>query len=165
MSVDPNLEGRFYPPTKPYIVSRAKIAEFAAAVGARDPAHTDVEVARGRGYADVVAPPTFAVLVAQQGWSGVLALEENGIDYRRLVHGAEEIIHHRQLIAGDEVTAHTCVTRVANVGHNSMITLVTELTVGTETVARTKSVVVIRGAKLEQEDRGRPVDRSPAHPR
>ncbi|QIS18473.1 FAS1-like dehydratase domain-containing protein [Nocardia terpenica] len=147
MAVNPNVEGRVYPTTKPYVVSRAKIAEFAAAVGARDAAHTDVVVARARGYADAIAPPTFAVIVAQQGWAGVMADEEVGIDYSRLVHGAEEVVHYRPLVAGDEVTAHTRIERASNIGDNSMITLVTELKVGTEAVTRTMSVIVIRGSE------------------
>lgn len=129
------------------VVSRAKIAEFAAAVGAHDAAHTDVEVARARGYDDVIAPPTFAVLIAQQGWAHVMADEELGIDYARLVHGAEQIVHHRPLVAGDEVTAHTRLDRAQNVGGHSMVTLVTELEVADEIVTRTTSLVVIRGSR------------------
>ena len=147
MAVNTRIEGRVYPPTEPYIVSRAKIAEFAAAVGAQDAAHTDVEVARARGYADVIAPPTFAVLIAQRGWACVMDDEEASIDYGRLVHGAEQIVHHRPLIAGDEVTAHTRVDRAQNVGGHSMITLVTDLEVGDEIVTRTTSLVVVRGSR------------------
>ncbi|MBB5918320.1 acyl dehydratase [Nocardia transvalensis] len=146
MSVNTEAEGRVYPPAEPYLVSRAKIAEFAAAVGASDAVHTDVGVARARGYADVVAPPTFAVAVAQRGWAIVMADEDTGIDYSRLVHGAEKLVHHRPLVAGDEVVARTRLARAAAVGNRSMVTLVTELTVGREVVAETESVVVIRGS-------------------
>ena len=41
MPVNPEFAGRVYPPSAPYGVSAAKIKEFAEAVGATDPAHTD----------------------------------------------------------------------------------------------------------------------------
>ncbi len=66
MPVNSSFAGRTYPPTAPYAVGREKIREFAEAVGAVDPVHTDRDVARARGYRDVIATPTFAVLVAQQ---------------------------------------------------------------------------------------------------
>ena len=65
-TVNADFQGRVYPPTETYRVSAAKIREFAEAVGSSDPVHVDTEVARARGYADVIAPPTFAVIIAQQ---------------------------------------------------------------------------------------------------
>ena len=51
-------------PTSPslYAVGREKIREYARAVGETNPVHLDVEAARAAGYADVVAPPMFAVV-------------------------------------------------------------------------------------------------------
>ena len=63
MSLDPSFVGRTYPPTAPYQVGREKIREFATAIGATDPAHHDPEAARALGHPDVVAPPTFPVVV------------------------------------------------------------------------------------------------------
>ncbi len=146
MAVNPKVEGRTYDKTAPYVVSRAKIAEFAAAVGATDAAHTDPQVARERGYADVIAPPTFAVLVAQQAEAAVMRDPEAGIDFSRLVHGEEGFVHHRPLVAGDEVTAQTTVERVRSAGGHFMVTLRTEIgTVAGEDVTTATSMVVIRG--------------------
>ena len=66
MAVDPGFAGREYPPTDVYEVGREKIRDFADAVGAAHGAHRDVGVARSLGYPDVVAPPTFAVVIAQR---------------------------------------------------------------------------------------------------
>lgn len=145
MPVNAAVEGREYPPTEPYQVSRAKIAEFAAAVGATDPLHTDVEAARAAGYADVVAPPTFLVSVAQQGEAAAIVDPEAGIDFTRLVHGEQAFEHHRPAIAGDEVTAQTTVTKVRTAGGHSMVTLTTEVRAGEDPVCTTTSVMVIRG--------------------
>ena len=66
MPVNEDFVGREYPPTQPYAVGSAKIREFAEAVGSTDPVHVDRAVAQARGYRDVIAPPTFAVLISMQ---------------------------------------------------------------------------------------------------
>lgn len=146
MTVNPAVEGRTYPAIPTYVVSREKVAEFARAVGATDPEHTDVEHARSLGYADVVAPPTFAVIVAQRAEAAVMTDPEAGIDFSRLVHGEENFTHHRPLVAGDEVTAATTVDRVRAAGGHSMVTLNTAITdLHGQPVCDVKCVVVIRG--------------------
>ena len=42
--------------------AREKIREYARAVGETNPLHLDLEAARAAGYADLVAPPMFAVV-------------------------------------------------------------------------------------------------------
>jgi hypothetical protein len=66
MGINPEFAGRVYPPSPVYEVGREKIREFAEAVGAGHPAHRDPQAARALGYADVIAPPTFAVIAAQR---------------------------------------------------------------------------------------------------
>jgi len=101
--VNPEYEGRQYPPTAPYSVGREKLREFAAAVGSTHPAHHDVAVARGAGYPDVVAPPTFAVVVAQRAEAQYIEDAAAGIDFSRVVHADERFTHHRPIVAGDEL--------------------------------------------------------------
>ena len=43
MALDRELVGRSYPPSAVYEVGRAKIAEFATAIGADSPLHRDVD--------------------------------------------------------------------------------------------------------------------------
>ena len=50
MPITPEHVGREYPPAPPYIVSHAKIAEFADAVEAR----LSIEKVRNRGNLDIV---------------------------------------------------------------------------------------------------------------
>lgn len=146
MAVNAGFVGRTYPPTEPYAVGRAKIGEFAQAVGATDPAHTDVGAARARGYADVIAPPTFAVLIAQRSDAQLVADPEAGIDFSRVVHGEQGFAHHRPLTAGDEVTAVLHVDQVREAGGHAMVTTRSELsTVDGEAVCTATSVIVVRG--------------------
>ena len=56
MPISPEHVGRSYPATKPYRVSRAKIAEFATALGDQNPAYFDED--------SPIAPPTFAAVIA-----------------------------------------------------------------------------------------------------
>ena len=61
MPVNTQAIGKTYEPVL-YAVGREKIKEYARAVGETNPVHLDVEAARAAGYADVVAPPMFAVV-------------------------------------------------------------------------------------------------------
>ena len=61
MPVNTQAIGKTYEPVV-YAVGREKVREYARAVGETNPLHLDVEAARAAGYADVVAPPMFAVV-------------------------------------------------------------------------------------------------------
>ena len=122
MAVNTGFSGRTYPPTPPYAVGREKIREFAEAVGAQDPVHVDQVQARARGYRDVIAPPTFAVLIAQKCERQFVADPEAGIDFSRLVHGEQRFVHHRPITAGDEIVGVLTVDSVKSAGGNSMVT-------------------------------------------
>ena len=117
-----DFEGREYPANAPYSVGREKIREFASAVGATHPAHHDLVAARGSGYPDLVAPPTFAVVVAQRAESQYISDPEAQIDFTRVVHADERFTHHRPIVAGDELTTVLHVDRVVVRGAISMVT-------------------------------------------
>jgi acyl dehydratase len=105
MGINTALAGRVYPPSPVYEVSREKIAEFATAIRSDDPAHVDPEAARALGHPDVVAPPTFAVIIAQRAEGQVFSDPESGVDFSRLVHGEERFTYHRPIVCGDRLTA------------------------------------------------------------
>src|SRR3954449_2855778 len=65
--LDASLVGRAYPASAPYEVGREKVRELAEALGDRNPVYTDGEAAAVLGYQDVIAPPTFAFVVAWRG--------------------------------------------------------------------------------------------------
>ena len=62
---EPRARRAGLPADAPYLVGREKVREFARAVFADDPQHTDPDAAQALGYADVVAPPTFAIVVQE----------------------------------------------------------------------------------------------------
>ena len=103
MTINPDLQGRSYPAAEVYDVGREKIREFARAVKATHPAHFDVDAAKGLGHRDLVAPPTFAIIIAQRADAQLIEDPEAGIDFSRVVHADQRFTHHRPIFAGDPV--------------------------------------------------------------
>ena len=89
MPVNPSFVGRSYPPTPPYRVSREKIREFADAINDPNPAYRSVEAAQALGHPDVVAPPTFPIVLTLPAGHQFIADPEAGVDYSRVVHGEQ----------------------------------------------------------------------------
>ncbi|PVE79338.1 FAS1-like dehydratase domain-containing protein [Microbacterium testaceum] len=127
MPVNPELVGRAFAPTAPYLVGREKVREFARAVFADAPQHTDPEAARALGYADVVAPPTFAMVVQDLTLQQLLGDPDSGIELSRLVHAEQRFRYSRPIVAGDELVATLSVTGIRSMGGNAMITSEAEI--------------------------------------
>ena len=51
--------------------------------------------ARALGHADVIAPPTFAIVLTLKAGHQVIMDPELGIDYSRVVHGEQRFVHTR----------------------------------------------------------------------
>src|SRR5436305_9184935 len=79
MPVDTKAAGKTYEP-RIYAVGREKVREYASAVGETNPVHLDVEAARAAGYADVVAPPMFAVVYSAPAMAPAVLDPEVGIN-------------------------------------------------------------------------------------
>jgi acyl dehydratase len=107
--------GKTYPPTS-YAVGREKVREFAAAVGEENPLHHDPDAAREAGYADVVAPPMFAVVFGGRAMAPALFDPDVGIDFARMVHGGQEFVWGPPVVAGDEIATEVEVKDVAERG-------------------------------------------------
>ena len=122
MAVAEDLAGRVYPTTAPYLVGREKVREFARAVGSVDPLSLDPDAARAAGHPDVVAPPTFAVVVQDLTLAQLLADASAGVDLSRVVHGDQRFSFSRPIVAGDLLTATMTVTEVKTLGGNAMVT-------------------------------------------
>lgn len=146
MAVNPAFAGRTYPPTEPYAVPAERISAFARAVGATDPVHHEAAAATAAGFAGVLAPPTFAVVIAQQCDAQLIADPEAGIDFTRVVHGEQNFTHHRPIVAGDQVVATLHVDAVRQAGGHAMVTTRSELTdAAGAPVCTATSTIVVRG--------------------
>jgi acyl dehydratase len=146
MPVNPAIEGRVYPPTAPYLVGREKVREFARAVFATHPTHTDPDAARTAGYADVVAPPTFPIVVTEATLRQLLDDPEAGVDFTRVVHGDQRFSYTRPIVAGDELVATMTITSVKSIGGHSMVTAASSIADGDGAhVVTATSTLVVRG--------------------
>ena len=144
--MNPELQGRSYPATAPYLVGREKVREFARAVLATSPLNLDPEAARAAGYSDVVAPPTFATVIQDATLQQLLSDEDAGVDFRRVVHGDQRFTFTRPIVAGDELTATMTVTGVKTLGGFAMVTAESAIADATGAhVVTATSTLVVRG--------------------
>ncbi|MFE7846588.1 MaoC family dehydratase N-terminal domain-containing protein [Microbacterium sp. NPDC057407] len=148
MPVNPELVGRDFPPTAPYLVGREKVREFSRAVFATDPQHTDPAAAQALGYADVVAPPTFAMVVQDLTLQQLLGEPDSGIVLQNVLHAEQRFRYTRPIVAGDELTARLSVTGIRTLGGNAMVTSDAEITdaAGDHVVTATSVLLVGEGA-------------------
>jgi len=145
--MNPEYVGRVYGPSEPYEVSRVKIADFADAIGEPSELCRNREAAVKAGYPDVIAPPTFAVIIDQLSTKSVVTDPGLGLDYSMVVHGEQSFSYTRPLHAGDVVVATTTVESIKSVGALSMLVTSTSIdTVDGEHVCTAKSNLVERGA-------------------
>jgi acyl dehydratase len=146
MAVDQRFVGKVYPPTAPYEVGREKIREFADAIGDPNPAYRSPEAARALGYEDVIAPPTFAIVVTMAAGHQLLFDPDVGIDYTRVVHGEQRFEHARPVRAGDVLQVVLSVDAIRVAAGNELITTRSEArTTDGELVVTATSVTVVRG--------------------
>ena len=147
MPVNPDLVGRAFAPTAPYLVGREKVREFARAVFADSPQHTDVAAAQALGFADLVAPPTFAMVIQDQTLQQLLGLADSGIVLSRTIHAEQRFAYTRPIVAGDELVATLSVTGIRAMGPASMITSEAEIRdAAGEHVVTATSVLLVSGA-------------------
>lgn len=133
MPISAEHVGRRYPAAPPYVVSRAKIAEFAWAVRDDNPAYTG---------ADPIAPPTFAAVIAAQAWGALFDDGELGLALNRTMHTDQNFTFRRPLRPGDAVVAELSIEKVRNRGPLEMITVLVDLTVDGEAVCEARSTLM-----------------------
>jgi acyl dehydratase len=146
LAINRDYVGRVFEPTEPYEVSRVKIAEFATAIGEPSELCRDADAARQAGYPDVIAPPTFAIVISMNSTARVEADPGLGLDYSMVVHGEQSFSYARPLYAGDVVVAKTTVESIRPIRDMTMLTTSTDIsTVDGEYVCTAKSTLVERG--------------------
>jgi acyl dehydratase len=147
VAINPDYAGRTFEPSEPYEVSRVKIAEFATAIGDTSPLCRDRAAAQAAGYPDVIAPPTFAIVVTSASIARLMTDPGLGVNYAMVVHGEQRFTHTRPLHAGDVVVAQSTIESVKQVRSMTTMATVTEIrTVDGEHVCTARSTAVERGA-------------------
>ena len=147
MAINPDYAGRTFEPSEPYEVSRVKIAEFATAIGEPSPLCRDRAAAQAAGYPDVIAPPTFAIVVTSAANSTLMTDPDLGVNYAMIVHGEQSFTHARPLHAGDVVVAQSTIESIKQVRSMTTMATVTQVrTVDGEHVCTARATLIERGA-------------------
>ena len=102
MAIKTKAVGKTFPTTL-YAVGREKVKEYALAVGETNPLHLDHEAARSAGYADVVAPPMFAVVYSAPAMAPAIFDHDVGMNFALMVPGGQEVRWGPLVVAGDEI--------------------------------------------------------------
>ena len=145
MALNPEFAGRTYPADGSYLVGREKVREFADAVGEASPLSRDVSAAHAAGYVDLVAPPTFAIVLALGATEKVVMDPELGLDFSRVVHSEQRFTYVRPIVAGDELVVTTVIESVRSVAGNDIITTRADIaTVAGEPVVTAHSQLLSR---------------------
>ena len=120
-----------------FSLTRDSLVRYAGASGDFNPIHY---------RDDVVAPPTFPVVVQEATLAQLLAEPDGGIDFSRVVHGEQAFSYTRPIVAGDELVATLAVTSIKTLGGNSMVTAESTMVdaSGAHVVTAT-STLVVRG--------------------
>src|SRR5262249_39710767 len=105
----------------PYEVSREKIKEYARAIKDDSPAYFDPEVAKELGYPDVIAPPSFAMIISLEAERQVV----HDPDMRargqvKLGHRQQRWADRRPTVAGDVIPATVRVANITAIGENDV---------------------------------------------
>ncbi|MFZ5889628.1 MAG: FAS1-like dehydratase domain-containing protein [Myxococcota bacterium] len=138
---------RTYQTDEVYEVSREKIREYALATGDEHPFYFDPKAARAFGYRDVIAPPSFAVMLFFRfgGWP----LYDPAFGKKKApvcVHRAQRASHIRPICAGDELVQKTTVNDVLEVGPHDQLVMTHEIrTVHGELVCTIVNAIISRG--------------------
>jgi len=131
--VNPDIQGKRYPRTRPYVVGLEKLREFSAATFGET----------GEGF---VVPTTFPIAIQEHSLSLVISDPEAGLDFSRVVHGEQRFVYQRQIQPGDELTSELEVASVKSLGGNHMVTFNTEIfDAQNKLVCTAISTLVVRG--------------------
>lgn len=150
MALNQDYVGRVYTAPRAYEVGREKIREFAVAIGDGNPAYHDEEAARALGHRDLIAPPTFPIVIGREAAAAAMLDPGLGLDYSRVVHGEQRFAYSRPVTAGDRLVVTTTIEGIRVAAGNDILTTRAEMTTEAgEHVVTAWAVIVARGTAEE----------------
>lgn len=119
--------GHEFAAPEPFEVTRGKIREFADAIDDPTPAYRSAAAARELGYRDVVAPPTFPIVLTGIATDSPIFDPEFGMDYSRVLHGEQKFSHRRSITAGDVLNVTGRIATIRDAGRHELVHIESEL--------------------------------------
>jgi len=145
MPMNQSLKGKQYEPMS-FEVTRDHVIRFADAIGEDRAIFRDADAAKGDGFAEEVTPPTFVTTMQIFASAQVVADQELGLDYSRVVHGEQAYEWHRAILVGDVLSA---VPRIADIyakGPNEFLVIEADIKdANGESVVLARSTLLSRG--------------------
>lgn len=144
--IDKKWIGHELPPSVLH-VDRTRLQFFAKAINETSPAYTDVGAARGAGYPDLPAPPTFLFAAEMDSGSTERLLEDMQIPLAKLLHGEQSFKYYKPVCAGDTVTVRSTISDVYDKKNGALEFIVknsTAVNQDGERVAELRAVLVCR---------------------
>jgi acyl dehydratase len=140
-----SLKGKEYQEIS-FEVERDRVTQFALAVGEDDPRFLDAEAARGEGFPEQLAFPTFSTVVGIMASAQIVADPDLGMDYTRVVHGEQAYELRRPIVVGDRLRATPRIADVYAKGPNEFLVIEAEFTdADGEVVCVARSTLLSRG--------------------
>ncbi|WP_204113750.1 MaoC family dehydratase N-terminal domain-containing protein [Shimia biformata] len=101
--IDQQYIGHRMPPHSA-VVEHGRLKFFAKATGQTDPVYWDSEAAKAAGHADLLAPPTFAIVLALENDRSFALFDLLGVEIGRVLHGSQDFQYFAPIVAGDTLT-------------------------------------------------------------
>ena len=126
MPLNQALKGKAYQPVT-LDVTAEHVTRFANAIGEDGAVYLDEQAARDAGYAGQVAPPTFVTGMQIMASVQVVADQELGLDYSRVVHGEQSYGWRRPVVVGDRLSAVPRIADIYDRGPNEFLVIEAEI--------------------------------------
>lgn len=128
-------------------IERSRLQFFAKAIGETNPIYLDQLAARGAGYPDLPAPPTFLFAAELDSGASWQLLTDLQIPIAKLLHGEQSFSYHRAACVGDTVTVRSVISDIYD-KKNGALEFVVKTSCATnqqdELVAELRTVLVCR---------------------
>jgi acyl dehydratase len=105
VAINTDIRGMVWEYPDSFVVGREKVREFARSVKADDAASLDEKAAAELGYDALVAPPTFATILAKLVQADFMRKVDTGYDTMQIVQVDQRFVYHKPILAGDELHA------------------------------------------------------------
>jgi acyl dehydratase len=105
MALKTDIRGMVWPYPDSFVVGREQLRSFASAIKCDHPAYFDEDAAAELGYDNIVAPLTFASILAKLVQTDFFRNVDVGMETMQIVQVDQKFVFYRPILAGDVLWA------------------------------------------------------------
>jgi acyl dehydratase len=105
MALKTDIRGMVWPYPDSFVVGREQVRGFASAIKCDHPAYFDEDAAAELGYDNIVAPLTFASILAKLVQTDFFRNVDVGMETMQIVQVDQKFVFYRPILAGDVLWA------------------------------------------------------------